>query len=131
MATPDEQVKKFQTLAGEATAGNLYIESGAANRCAKLCENYVAELRSLAQSAAFIVDVSSFSDLASSAALGAKFSELANGGPGSGSYTASITEHIKILEAMQDMYVKAGAAYEAADADTQAKIKAQTHKIDW
>lgn len=29
------------------------------------------------------------------------------------------------------MYVKAGAAYEAADADTQAKIKAQTHKIDW
>jgi hypothetical protein len=118
-------------LAGEAQAGNFYIEVGAAQRLAKLCENYIADLNSLAYDATGIVLVVSFSDLASSKALGQKFSDLAIGGAGSGSYTASIAEHIKILEAMRDMYIKASAAYEAADADAQAKIKAQTHKIDW
>jgi hypothetical protein len=131
MATPAEQVKEFQRLAGEAQAGNLYIEADAAKRLAKVCENYVTDLRGLALGAQNMVVVESFSDLASSKALGQKFYDLATGGTGSGSYTASIAEHIEILEAMQDMYVKAGAAYEAADADTRAKIKAQTNKLDW
>ncbi|MGW0251383.1 hypothetical protein ACWDYH_32625 [Nocardia goodfellowii] len=131
MATPEDQVKEFQRLAGEAQAGNLFIDLATAQACANLCKDYMSQLRVLAQNAENLVRVESFSDLTSSKALGQKFYDLATGGAGTGSYVASITEHIKILEAMQDMYVKAGAAFEAADADTQAKIKAQTHKLDW
>ncbi|WP_194819995.1 hypothetical protein [Nocardia sp. XZ_19_385] len=131
MATPAEQVKEFQRLAGEAQAGNLSIDGETARNLAALCETYAGQLRELATSANSLVRVGSFSNLDSSKALGQKFYDLAVGGAGSGSYTASIEEHIKILDALRDMYVKAGAAYEAADAETQAKIKAQTHKIDW
>ncbi|MEV6279324.1 hypothetical protein [Nocardia sp. NPDC051832] len=131
MATPDEQVKEFQRLAGEAQAGNLYIDFETADACANLCKTYAADLRKLAQKAEALVRVESFSNLASSEALGQKFYDLTTGGAGSGSYVASITEHIKIVEAMQDMYVKAGAAFQAADEETKAKITAQTHKIDW
>ncbi|GAB2664150.1 hypothetical protein [Nocardia goodfellowii] len=131
MATPEAQIKEFQRLAGEAQAGNFYIEVGAARDLVNYCKNYITELRTLAGRAENIVVVDSFSNFESSRALGEKFSELATGGSGTGSYTAAITEHIKILEALADMYTKAGAAFEAADAETQAKIKAQTHKLDW
>ncbi|MEU8900058.1 hypothetical protein [Nocardia sp. NPDC048505] len=131
MATAEQQVKEFQRLAGEAQAGNLYIDSVAATQLAKVCMEYMNELRTLTLDAADLVRIESFSDLDSSAALGRKFYDLAVGGAGSGSYTMAIADHLKILEAMHDMYIKAGAAFDATDADTQAKIKAQTHKIDW
>ena len=38
-------------------------------------------------------------------------------------------EHIKVIEAMADKYRKAGAAYQACDAATQAAIKAKTNEL--
>ncbi|MFC9892190.1 hypothetical protein ACFVMC_00725 [Nocardia sp. NPDC127579] len=131
MATPQETTKEFQRLAGEAQSGNFYIEADAANQLISECDTYIAGLRDLAVAAQRTVRVESFGTLTSAKALGQKFYDLANGGPGSGSYTAAILEHITVLEALKDMYQKAAAAYQACDDDTKAKIKQQQHKLNW
>ncbi|PKV78103.1 hypothetical protein [Nocardia fluminea] len=130
MADTNETAKEFQRLAGEAAAGTLIIEYDAAERCAKWCDDYSAQLTSLSQRAKAMVFAESFGDLRSATTLGEKFATLAQGGPGSGSYTDAITKHQEILTAMADMYRKAGAAYKACDEATQLAVKQQTNKLD-
>ncbi|WP_181698727.1 hypothetical protein [Nocardia sp. GTS18] len=130
MAESNVVANDFQTLAGEAAAGRLIIEHDAAERCAKWCDDYIADLRSLALRAQDMVLVDSFGDLNSATTLGKKFAELANGGTGSGSYTDAVTKHIEILTQMADMYRKAGAAFKNCDEASQLAIKQQTNKLD-
>ncbi|MFJ2665438.1 hypothetical protein ACIO14_13905 [Nocardia fluminea] len=130
MADTNETAKEFQRLAGEAAAGRLVIEYDAAERCAKWCDDYSFELATLSQRAKSMVFAESFGDLTSATKLGEKFATLAQGGPGTGSYTDAITKHQEILTAMADMYRKAGAAYKNCDEATQATIKQQTNKLD-
>ncbi|WP_405180116.1 hypothetical protein OG225_01705 [Nocardia sp. NBC_01377] len=129
MASPGELSKEFQRLAGEASSGRLIIEFDAAERCAKWCDDYCSELRNLSSRTRNLVFVDSFGNLTSAKTLGSKFQDLATGGAGSGSYPAAVSEHIGILEAMADMYRKAGAAYKACDEATQQAIKQQTNKV--
>ncbi|MFC4377142.1 hypothetical protein ACFO5K_23950 [Nocardia halotolerans] len=126
----NETAKEFQRLAGEASAGRLIIEDGAAERCAGWCDAHSAELDVLARRAQRMVFVDSFGDLNSANKLGDKFFQLAQGGAGSGSYTDAIAKHQEILTAMADMYRKAGAAYRNCDEATQLAIKQQTNKLD-
>ncbi|KAF0847959.1 hypothetical protein [Nocardia caishijiensis] len=130
MAEANETAKEFQRLAGEAAGGRLIIEHDAAERCAKWCDDYITELDALSQRAKSMVFVDSFGDLNSAAELGDKFFQLAQGGPGSGSYTEAIRQHQEILKAMADMYRKAGAAFQACDEASQQAIKQQTNKLD-
>ncbi|MEV4154130.1 hypothetical protein AB0J48_14025 [Nocardia salmonicida] len=127
---PNELATEFQKLAGEATSGSLIIEFQAADNCAKLCDAYIADLQTLAGRTQRMVLADSFGDLNSATELGKKFANLAEGGPGSGSYAEAATQHIEILTAMADMYRKAGAAYKNCDEATQLAIKQQTNKID-
>ncbi|WP_216913574.1 hypothetical protein [Nocardia noduli] len=129
MASSVEVTREFERLAGEASSGQLIIEFDAAERCAKWCDDYCAELRILMTRARDLVYVDSFGDLNSASTLGVKFQTLARGGQGSGSYSDALSDHIKILEAMADMYRKAGAAYKACDEQTQQAIKQQTNKV--
>ncbi|MGW0635572.1 hypothetical protein [Nocardia salmonicida] len=130
MADTNETAKEFQRLAGEASAGRLIIEDGAAERCAARCDEYITELNLLTRRAQRMVFVDSFGDLDSAIKLGDKFFQLAQGGAGSGSYTEAIAKHQEILASMADMYRKAGAAYRACDEATQLAIKQQTNKLD-
>ncbi|MFE1594480.1 hypothetical protein [Nocardia sp. NPDC058705] len=127
---PNELATTFQGLAGQAAAGQLIIEFDAAERCAKWCDAYITDLRGLALRTQSMVLVDSFGDLNSATTLGKKFADLAEGGPGTGSYADAVTKHIEILTAMADMYRKAGAAYKNCDEATQATIKQQTNKLD-
>ncbi|NKX88992.1 hypothetical protein [Nocardia coubleae] len=127
---PNQLAQEFQTLAGEAAAGRLIIESDAAERCAKWCEDYIVELQTLAGRTQRMVVVDSFGDLNSATTLGKKFADLAEGGPGSGSYTDAASQHIEILRNMADMYRKAGAAFKNCDEASQLAIKQQTNKLD-
>ncbi|MFC9661063.1 hypothetical protein ACFVJ5_12560 [Nocardia sp. NPDC127606] len=129
MADTNEIAKEFQTLAGEAAAGRLIIEFYAAERCAKQCDDYISELRTLSRRTQDMVLVDSFGSLNSAKALGTKFADLANG-QGNGSYTDAAAKHIEILTNMADMYRKAGAAYKDCDEATQLAIKQQTNKLD-
>ncbi|MGW5573826.1 hypothetical protein ACWEVD_21750 [Nocardia thailandica] len=129
MTTPTGMAQEFARLAGEAQAGRLVIEFDAAERCAKWCDDYANELRSLTRRAQGLVNVDSFGSLNSAKTLGQKFYDLATGGAGTGSFTQATAEHIKVIEAMADMYRKAGAAYQACDAATQAAIKAKTNDL--
>ncbi|MFC9874016.1 hypothetical protein [Nocardia salmonicida] len=129
MADTNEVAKNFQTLAGEAAAGRLIIEFDAAERCAKWCDDYISELRTLSRRTQDMVLVESFGNLTSAKALGKKFADLANG-QDNGSYTDAAAKHIEILTSMADMYRKAGAAYKNCDEATQLAIKQQTNKID-
>lgn len=130
MADPHELTKQFQTLAGEAAAGRLVIESGAADKCAAHCDNYISELDQLKLRTQNMVQIGSFGKLDSAAKLAQKFAELADGGPGTGSYSDAIRQHQEVLAAMADMYRKAGAAYRDCDEATQLAIKQQTNKLD-
>ncbi|MEU4321704.1 hypothetical protein AB0F85_19120 [Nocardia fluminea] len=127
---PNDLATKFQTMAGEATAGRLFIEYDAAERCAKWCDEYIKDLQALAGRTQQMVAVDSFGSLNSAKALGKKFADLADGGPGTGSYLDAATQHIEVLTAMADMYRKAGAAYKDCDEATQLAIKQQTNKLD-
>ncbi|WP_280341406.1 hypothetical protein [Nocardia neocaledoniensis] len=122
--------REFQTLAGEAASGHLIIEADAAERCAKWCDDYIADLRGLSLRTRRMVDADSFGDLASAKELAKKFANLAEGGEGSGSYLDAATKHIEVLTHMADMYRKAGAAYKNCDEATQLAIKQQTTTLD-
>lgn len=128
--TENSTAKEFQTLSGEAAAGRLIIEEQAAERCAKWCDEYIADLRGLSLRTRRMVDADSFGDLNSAKELANKFATLAEGGAGSGSYADAATQHIEILTAMADMYRKAGAAYKNCDEAAQLAIKQQTNKLD-
>ncbi|MFE3545213.1 hypothetical protein ACFXK0_19815 [Nocardia sp. NPDC059177] len=121
---------EFKSLAGKATSGELIIEYDTAERCAKWCDEYATSLRELSLRTQQMVSVDSFGNLNSAKALGQKFSDLAEGGEGSGSYLDAATKHIEILTQMADMYRKAGAAYKNCDEATQLAIKQQTNQLD-
>ncbi|MEV6224792.1 hypothetical protein ACGFQG_23965 [Nocardia fluminea] len=130
MAEMNALAKDFQTLSGEAAAGRLIIEYDAAERCAKWCDDYINDLRSLSLRTRRMVDVDSFGNLNSAKTLAKKFADLADGGEGTGSYLDAARQHIEILTQMADMYRKAGAAYKNCDEATQLAIKQQTNKLD-
>ncbi|MBF6353313.1 hypothetical protein IU449_01915 [Nocardia higoensis] len=129
MTTPSQLATEFQRLAGEAAAGRLIIEFDAAERCAKWCDEYIGNIRKSALHAQAAVRIDSFGNLTSASTLGQKFYDLANGAQGSGSFTDAMREHIAIIEAMADMYRKAGAAYQACDESTRQAIQQQTNQL--
>ncbi|MFC4124470.1 hypothetical protein [Nocardia rhizosphaerae] len=130
MTSPNELAQQFQTLAGEAAAGRLIIEYDAAERCAKLCDDYINDLNGLARRTQRMVTIDSFGDLNSAKTLAKKFADLAEGGEGTGSYFDAARQHIEILTQMADMYRKAGAAYKNCDEATQLAIRQQTTQLD-
>ncbi|MFC8530204.1 DUF3558 family protein [Nocardia sp. NPDC057227] len=100
---------EFEALAGRAAAGELRIASGVAEACAAECDRYVQELISLRRRTASIVNLDSFGV----------------GGPGSGSLSAALGQHIETAQSMADMFRKAGAAYAATEAGNASDLSAQ------
>ncbi|WP_067467858.1 hypothetical protein [Nocardia amamiensis] len=122
MGDISDMKNELKFLAGEATAGRLMFQTDVAERCVKMCDDYILELNTLHAGADRLVNIDSFGILNSAKALAAKFYDLAIGGPGSGSYRDSVTKHIEVVKQMAEMFRKAGEAYKAADQGTQQAI---------
>ncbi|MFC3962573.1 hypothetical protein [Nocardia jiangsuensis] len=116
---------EFAALATEASEGRLRITAEVAEACAAECDRYVLVLQDLRQRTADVVNVDSFGALNSAITLGTKFQELAVGGPGSGSLSAALGQHIETVQSMADMFRKAGAAYTATEAGNTTDLSAQ------
>lgn len=118
--------QEFSDLATGAEAGQLYVEKGVAEVCAQYCDDYARELNSLALRTRNLVRADSFGTLPSAQLLGGKFYELAVGGVGSGSFYDALRQHIEAVEAMADMFRKAGAAYSATEQGNTANVGRST-----
>ncbi len=116
MSDPTGMSTEFQALAMEVDAGRLRMDNEAADRCAKVCSNYIDGLDSLKQQGKFLVRIEAFGELVSAQALGEKFFTLANGGDGS--FAEIIQQHIDAAVQMRDVFTRAGAAYKATDQST-------------
>ncbi|MFC8047946.1 hypothetical protein [Nocardia sp. NPDC057353] len=117
---------EFATLAGEATGGRLILLSGTAEACAAECDRYVQTLRDLQFRTEDLTRADAFGILGSAQALGRKFEELSMGGAGSGSMRDALGQHIETVQAMADMFRKAGAAYTATEEGNTANIGRST-----
>ncbi|MFC3963990.1 hypothetical protein [Nocardia jiangsuensis] len=126
MADTSDSVQSFTGLATDADNSRLMIQPGTAERCAAECDTYVLQLRALYRRAESVVHVDSFGALPSAQKLGGKFRDLAIGGAGTGSYREAIQKHIETVEAMADMFRKAGAAYAATEQGNTADIGRST-----
>ncbi|WP_067656032.1 hypothetical protein [Nocardia harenae] len=118
--------QEFARLAELAAANEIALAEGVAERCAQLCDDYAEQLIDLRNRTRTIMHVDSFGALRSARELGAKFEQLAIGGPGSGSFAAALEEHIGVVEAMADMFRKAGAAYRATESGNATDISSST-----
>lgn len=113
---------EFQALAGEVAAGRLRMNDDAAGRCAKACATYIDGLSDLKMLGATLVRLESFGSLRSAQQLGQKFFDLAAGG--AGSFEEILQQHIDVAMQIQDVFIKAGAAYTAAEQANEQSITA-------
>lgn len=118
--------QEFAALATEAQNGQLLVEKGVAESCAAQCDDYALQLRNLATRTGSLVRVDSFGTLRSAQLLGGKFNDLAVGEVGTGSFLEALRKHIEAVEAMADMFRKAGAAYTATEHGNTSDIGRST-----
>ena len=104
---------QFQAMAAAASTGELRLSPDAAERCARACRDYIDGLNRLKYRARYLVRVESFGDLESAQQLGKKFFDLAVGSEGS--FDDVVQKHIDTAMQMEDMFIKAGAAYRATE----------------
>lgn len=115
-------IREFQGLASEVDAGRLSMDNDAAERCARVCQNYVDGLSTLKAMGRNLVRLEGFGELNSAKALGEKFFKLAT--DGDGSFEAVIQQHIDAAMQMRDVFTKAGAAYKETDQSTSQALDA-------
>ncbi|MFC3965784.1 hypothetical protein [Nocardia jiangsuensis] len=122
----ESMAQEFVRFAELAADNQLMLAEGVAERCAQLCDDYAERLLKLQNQTRSIMYVDSFGALRSAQELGRKFEQLAIGGPGSGSFAAALEAHIAVVEAMADMFRKAGAAYQATESGSASDITSTT-----
>ncbi len=125
-----DMTNQFKNLAQAAVNGQLVFDPDTAKKCINICNSHVNDLQNFQLQTGNLVHVEAFGTLNSATALGKKFQDLAAGSPGSGSLQEAISKRIEVVQAMADMFKKAGDAYQHADAETQANIRAQMAKLD-
>lgn len=130
MPEPTTMMQEFAWLASEAEAGNLFIESGVAERCAKACDDFAAKLQDRLQYTGRLVNTAAFGDLHSAQVLAEKFHTLADGGRGTGSLRDVLLQNIEVVQNMGDMFRTAGAAFDATDEANKQAIRQKMRQID-
>jgi hypothetical protein len=131
MAETTDMKQQFATLASGAQSGQLIIEDGVAERCAKRCDDYVTDLKALGNRADNLVNVGSFGDLQSAQSFAVKLQKLGSDTTaGSGSYVEATTKRIEVIQQMADMFRKAGQAFKDSDENTKAQIRQTMKSID-
>ncbi|WP_077042313.1 hypothetical protein [Rhodococcus sp. MTM3W5.2] len=93
--------------------GNLYLERGAAQRCAQRCAEFVGDLQDIQLKAKGLERIDGFGDLQSGATLAAKFGKKAVGGEYS--MLQALDDHIKVVQEMQQTFEKIEMMYVASE----------------
>ncbi|MFD4181183.1 hypothetical protein [Rhodococcus sp. NPDC058514] len=93
--------------------GQVYLERGAAQRCAQRCAAFVSQLQDIQLKANALERIDGFGSLPSGVALAAKFGRKAVGGEYS--MVEAIGDHIKVVQEMQQTFEKIEAMYAASD----------------
>ena len=94
-------------------SGELFIERGVAQNCARHCTDLLVKLVDIKQRASALGDLNGFGTFPSGIALAKKFSLKAVGGDYS--MVQALTDHIAEVEAMRDVFLRIEAQYVASD----------------
>ncbi|WP_249353491.1 hypothetical protein [Rhodococcus sp. Q] len=93
--------------------GDLLIERGVAQNCARHCTDLLVKLVDVQQRARALGDLKGMGTFPSGIALARKFSLKAVGGDYS--MVQALTDHISEVEAMRDVFLRIEAQYVATD----------------
>ncbi|WP_280262331.1 hypothetical protein [Nocardia wallacei] len=97
-----EEVAKWQQLAGQARAGELYLDDEAvARECLAACDQRLADLQGMLDSARSTQNVTGFGDFDMGHALEAAFLKQAVGEPNS--IDQVIRDHIETVKNMREV----------------------------
>lgn len=94
-------------------AGELFLESGVAERCAARCAELHGRLVELQQDAKGLASIDGLGHLPSGVALARKFEQKASGGEYP--LDQALADHIIVVEQMQAVFEKIAATYAAAE----------------
>lgn len=112
----------WQSLQGQAAAGELHVEAEVASECDKVCATYIADLNKMLEMTKTLSFPEAFGDLPSAQMLGAKFHRLAVGEQGSARF--AIKQQIEIIKTMREFFQHYFASVDAADSATAASVEA-------
>lgn len=100
--------------------GELFLEPGAAARCAQRCRDFAVVLEDLRRRARGLGKVDGLGTLPSGVALAAKFGRKATGG--AYSMDRALADHIEVVNQMRQVFEKIEERYRAADESAAAAI---------
>ncbi|WP_216903761.1 hypothetical protein [Nocardia alni] len=130
MADTNDMKQTFANLGSAAQSGKFMINDDIVGKLVACCNSYIQDLRTLSNKTQRLVRADAFGSLGSATALGSKFDDLGSSTtPGSGSLAFALQQHVETVQGMIDMFNKAGQAFQHADSETQAKIRAVTRNV--
>ncbi|GGF98397.1 hypothetical protein GCM10007304_10520 [Rhodococcoides trifolii] len=106
-------------MSGDRDQVSLSEEATA--QCVAACDQYVTGLQSIADATRYMVKAESFGTLPSGQALGKKFFDLASGS--NQSFEQVIQQHIDVIQRLREVFVQAGAGYQAAEDSNTALLE--------
>lgn len=119
----------WTALAAHADAGELYLEPGAAQVCAAKCDELIGLLDRLRADARGLVTIEGFGDqLPSGRALALKFERKASGGDYA--LDQAITDHMKEVEQMRDVFLAIENRYAAAEEANAAALSGSASAME-
>ncbi|MGO4203962.1 hypothetical protein AB4Z09_19850 [Rhodococcus sp. TAF43] len=115
-----DDLQGWTTLATAVGEGQLYLEPGVAKNCAQKCDELLARMNALRDSAVRLAKIDGLGTLPSGVALAGKFERKASGGEYS--LDRAIADHIVVVAQMRDLFTKIGAQYQAAEDANQQSL---------
>jgi hypothetical protein len=110
----DQGISDFRGLGAAVDGGTLYLEPDVAQRCGQRCADFVSQLKELQKGAQSLSTIDGFGDrLKSGVDLAAKFEKKAVGGDYS--LDQALSDHIAVVQDMQQVFEKIAAMYAASE----------------
>ncbi|MET3641920.1 hypothetical protein ABIC73_003515 [Prescottella equi] len=119
----------WTALAAHADTGALYLEQGVAQACAAKCDELIGVLDRMRADARGLVTIDGFGNrLSSGRVLAAKFERKASGGEYA--LDQAITDHMKEVAQMRDVFLAIENRYAAAEEVNTAATAAVESQIN-
>lgn len=123
MGNPGEPQTYWQALAQAADRGQLYLNSEAAQECARACENYIDRLKVHRNTALDLAKADGWGEFQSGRELRTILRQKAVGGENN--MVDVLQSHIDVVEEMKVVFNKFFTATNAVDDANAAGIKAE------
>ncbi|MDH6282268.1 hypothetical protein [Prescottella agglutinans] len=115
----------WSELGAQVDAGELYLEPGVAEKCAKRCAELVAQLDQIKRGAAGLSRIEGLGNLPSGVALTRKFEQKASGGEYP--LDQALADHITVVEEMQSVFEKIAQNFTAAEESNAQRFTGIEH----